>query len=272
MRSSRFKGAGFREIASSVCLSERLPPPHSLRGAKSTIGGITIAPAFSLPTLALARDVMCGVQGSVCKRRSTGSVCLVCIGQHDGLSLWRNVGASFTSLGSGMGCQSVTHFQHVWRMTRAPMTRLHMGTDRPWSLPSTENGDEDGEDVSLPPFPRRSFSDDESSDTNSENAWNGVGEELFSSSSKTPPKDGDIVYIGGTRFQRRGRALVNMDVGDSELRRCAGLPCLHCTTYRTRAGSSCASLLIKGFGITSDAMDMARVVTILGQSRESTSC
>jgi hypothetical protein len=30
---------------------------------------------------------------------------------------------------------------------------------------------------------------------------------------------GEIVMIGGTRFERRGRALVNMDVSDEELRR-----------------------------------------------------
>ena len=29
---------------------------------------------------------------------------------------------------------------------------------------------------------------------------------------------GEIVMIGGTRFERRGRALVNMDVSDEELR------------------------------------------------------
>ena len=48
---------------------------------------------------------------------------------------------------------------------------------------------------------------------------NSAGDELFANEGGGGSQDGDIILIGGQRFQRRGRALVNMEIPEDELRR-----------------------------------------------------
>ena len=60
---------------------------------------------------------------------------------------------------------------------------------------------------------RRAKTKEDSADSGSD-LTSGAGDDLFSSS-----HDGEIIMIGGQRFERRGRALVNLDVGEQELHR-----------------------------------------------------
>ena len=48
---------------------------------------------------------------------------------------------------------------------------------------------------------------------------NSAGDELFANEGGGGSQDGEIILIGGQRFQRRGRALVNMEIPEDELRR-----------------------------------------------------
>jgi len=108
--------------------------------------------------------------------------------------------------------------------SQRPMRLRMSGAKRPFDV-SNEDDEDDNygptpDSVPFPSFPRRPFTDEaESSEDEDENPRNGAGDELFSSA-RTPSQEGEIIMIGKQRFQRRGRALVNMDIGEDEMRRC----------------------------------------------------
>ena len=71
---------------------------------------------------------------------------------------------------------------------------------------------EDDDGTPFPALPRKESLPE---DSGAHDALTDAAEDLFSSSTQ----DGEIIVIGGQRFERRGRALVNIDAGEAHLRR-----------------------------------------------------